>query len=217
MNWLRRGEISGARANIASNKKVKFVLKPSAQVTPHDAAVLKILLNADPLEIDAGYAPKKGTPAIHAALGDLYMPLEGLIDVTAEKARLNKELEKISAEILKVEQKLGNPAFTEKVPVSVLQEHEKRLIDWQAKKEARASRRWRGAGKLMKLPDHARAMACAVKAARAVGKLMRQNLAASKRINLSSPHDIKLELDVRSQKLIRTDFANRISGHRGVG
>lgn len=54
----------------------------------------------------------------------------------------------------------------------------------------------------MKLSEQKSALGCAVKAARAVGKLMRQNLAASKRINISSPHDIKLELDVRSQKLI---------------
>jgi|ERR1043166_2202513 myo-inositol-1(or 4)-monophosphatase len=40
-------------------------------------------------------------------------------------------------------------------------------------------------------------------AARAVGRLMRQNLAVvSKKVNSASQHDIKLDLDVRSQKLI---------------
>jgi valyl-tRNA synthetase len=34
-----------------------------------------------------------------------------------------------------VEQKLANPAFTQKVPAEVLREHEKRLTDWQSKKE----------------------------------------------------------------------------------
>ena len=122
-------------ANIPSNKKVKFILKPTNQISPHDAAVLKILLNADPLEIDANYSPKKGTPAVHSELGNLFLPLEGLIDVAAEKTRLNKELEKYDAEIVKVEQKLANPAFTQKVPPEVLQEHQKRLADWQAKKQ----------------------------------------------------------------------------------
>ena len=42
----------------------------------------------------------------------------------------------------------------------------------------------------------------AVQAARAVGELMRQNLRATKRINSATQHDIKLELDVRCQKLI---------------
>src|SRR5947209_20602433 len=54
----------------------------------------------------------------------------------------------------------------------------------------------------MKLSEQKKALACAVQAARAAGKLMRQNLSAVKKINSSSAHDIKLELDVRCQKLI---------------
>jgi valyl-tRNA synthetase len=132
---VRQGRNLRREGNVPSNKKAKFVLKPANPVSDHDAAVIKILLNADPLEIDSNYAPKKGTPAVHAELGDLYLPLEGVIDVAAEKARLTKELEKINAEILKVEQKLNNPAFAQKVPVDVLREHQKRLADWQAKKQ----------------------------------------------------------------------------------
>ena len=47
-----------------------------------------------------------------------------------------------------------------------------------------------------------KAQAAAVKAARAVGALMRRELHASKRANAVTQHDIKLELDVRSQALI---------------
>jgi len=54
----------------------------------------------------------------------------------------------------------------------------------------------------MKLSEQKRALASAVKAARAAGKVMRQNLWSSKKINSSTQHDIKLELDVRCQKLI---------------
>ena len=46
------------------------------------------------------------------------------------------------------------------------------------------------------------AQTAAMQAARAVGALMRRHLHASKRANLVTQHDIKLELDVRSQKLI---------------
>ena len=63
------------------------------------------------------------------------MPLAGLIDTAAEKARLKKELEKAEAEMLKVEQKLANPNFTEKVPAKVLEEHRQRLADWRAKRD----------------------------------------------------------------------------------
>ena len=46
------------------------------------------------------------------------------------------------------------------------------------------------------------AQAAAVRAARTVGALLRRNLHAAKRAELVTQHDIKLELDVRSQKLI---------------
>jgi myo-inositol-1(or 4)-monophosphatase len=47
-----------------------------------------------------------------------------------------------------------------------------------------------------------RALDCATAAARAAGRLMRREQAAPKKINSQSQHDIKLELDVRCQKLI---------------
>ena len=120
--------------NIQSGKKVKFVLKPVNYTPPHDIAVLKILLNAEALDVDENYVAPKGTLSARSELGDLFLPMEGLVDVAAEKARLQKELEKCDAEIVKVEQKLANPAFTTKVPVAVLREHEQRLADWLARK-----------------------------------------------------------------------------------
>jgi myo-inositol-1(or 4)-monophosphatase len=54
----------------------------------------------------------------------------------------------------------------------------------------------------MKLSEQKRALAAAANASKAAGKLMRQNLRETKTINESTQHDIKLELDVRCQKLI---------------
>src|SRR5437870_5664484 len=50
--------------------------------------------------------------------------------------------------------------------------------------------------------DLKRAERAAMEAARAVGVLMRRHLAGQKRANEVTQHDIKLELDVRCQKLI---------------
>jgi len=121
--------------NIQAGKKVKFILKPSREILPHDAEVIKILLNAEAFEINESYAGAKGTPTAHTPMGELFLPLEGLIDVEAEKSRLTKDKEKIEGEIVKVQQKLANPAFTSKVPPGVLQEHQQRLADWQVKLE----------------------------------------------------------------------------------
>jgi valyl-tRNA synthetase len=122
-------------ANIAANKKVTFILKPVRDLAPHDLEVLRLLLNAEAVEVNASYQPAKNTMTVRTELGDLFLPTEGLIDVEAEKVRLTKELQKIEAEISKVEQKLGNPNFTQKVPANVLEEHKQRLIEWQGKRE----------------------------------------------------------------------------------
>jgi valyl-tRNA synthetase len=126
--------------NVPASKRVKFVFKPNGSLEAHEAEVLRLLLNAEALEITADYQPKEGTPAVHSELGDLYLPLEGLVDREAEIVRQTKELEKIQTEIAKVEQKLNNANFTAKAPAQVLQEHQQRLAEWQAKRDrARAA------------------------------------------------------------------------------
>ncbi len=121
--------------NIQAGKKVKFIFKPAVDVPALDLAAIKLLLNAESLEVNSAYEPRKGTPNACSPLGELFLPLEGLIDVEAEKARLTKEIAKTDAEIEKVFQKLNNPAFVQKVSSSVLEEHQKRLADWQSKRE----------------------------------------------------------------------------------
>jgi len=121
--------------NIPAGKKVRFVFKAANELPPHDVDVLKLLLNAESLEISPDFQPKKGTPTVHSEMGDLYLPLEGLVDVDAEKARLKRELEKAEVEIAKVQERLNDPAFIQKAPPDRLAEHQKRLAEWQAKRE----------------------------------------------------------------------------------
>ncbi len=125
-------------ANISAAKKIRYVLKPVNYLPPHDIEVIRLLLNAESVEVNENYQPPKGTLTAITELGELFLPLEGLRspeELAAEKARVTKELEKIEAEISKVEQKLANPSFTEKVPPQVLLEHQQRLAEWQAKRE----------------------------------------------------------------------------------
>jgi len=120
-------------ANIPANKKVKFIYKPVNFTPPHDIEVLRLLLNAEAVEVKPDQQSGKGVLAVQTSLGELFLPTEGLIDIEAEKSRLKKEIEKIQPEIVKVEQKLSNPNFAQKVPPQVLEEHKQRLADWQGK------------------------------------------------------------------------------------
>jgi valyl-tRNA synthetase len=130
---VRQGRNLRSEARIAANKKVRFVLKPVNGLPPHDLEVLRILLNAEQFEVNDSFDPGKGTARALTPLGELFLPLEGLIDLDAQRAQLQKELEKIRVEIEKVSQKLSNPSFSQKVPPQVLAEHQKRCADWNAK------------------------------------------------------------------------------------
>ena len=117
--------------NIPFNKKVIYYLNPSGQLDELEVAVIKVLLNAE--SISNGNDLPKGTPRISSVLGDLYLPLEGLIDFEAEKSRLTKEVNKIEKEIEKVQVKLENTNFTERAPIEVLDEQRARLEEWKTK------------------------------------------------------------------------------------
>jgi valyl-tRNA synthetase len=119
--------------NIQSGKKVKFVLTQRSPLAAHDLAAIKILLQAESLDLEPNYQPAKGTPAARCDAGDLYLPLEAPADAEAEKIRLKKEIARIQTEIEKVRQKLANPKFTEKAPAAVLDEHRQRQADWESK------------------------------------------------------------------------------------
>jgi valyl-tRNA synthetase len=123
----------GLKSTFNINKRVRFVLKPSQELPDHEIEVLRILLNAEPLDVDAAFVPTKGTPSALTPLGTIFLPLDGLIDVEAERARVSKEIAKVESELEKVTAKLADENFTSKVPQKVLDEHQQRKADWQEK------------------------------------------------------------------------------------
>ncbi len=58
----------------------------------------------------------------------------------------------------------------------------------------------------MTITEQKKALATAVTAARAAGKMMSDNLRRTKKINEATQHDIKLELDVRCQKRVEREL-----------
>ncbi|HPA16575.1 MAG TPA: valine--tRNA ligase [Verrucomicrobiae bacterium] len=122
-----------AEFNIPSPKKLRWLFRPGADWVSGEVNVLRALLNASSIEIIGPRArAPKGTPACLTDIGEFLLPLEGVIDIPVEKARLTKELSKAKADLDKIRAKLSNPAFVEKVPPEVLEEHrarERRAIE----------------------------------------------------------------------------------------
>ena len=62
------------------------------------------------------------------------LPLEGVIDFAAERARLAKELEKIAKDTAAIDGRLNNPGFVAKAPPEVLEESRDRKAELEARK-----------------------------------------------------------------------------------
>jgi valyl-tRNA synthetase len=75
------------------------------------------------------------------------LPLAGVIDLAAERARLAKEMQKADADIARVDAKLGNPNFVARAPEEVVEEEKEKREEAQARKAkiAEALERLKGA------------------------------------------------------------------------
>ena len=122
-----------AEYNVANRRDVRLVVKGAQSWLSEESDVLARLSGAAEIEIDPGYEAPKGTPAALTDLGEFYLPLEGLIDVEAEKERLNKEIQKIRSEVARSEGKLGNASFVERAPEEVVAQEKERLEEWKTK------------------------------------------------------------------------------------
>jgi valyl-tRNA synthetase len=119
--------------NVATRRDVRFVVKGAPDWLAAETKVLALLCGAGEISLDPSYEAPKGTPVALTPVGEIYLPLEGLVDVEAERSRLSKEIEKIQVEVKKCEAKLANPSFVDRAPPAVVEQEKARLAEWQAK------------------------------------------------------------------------------------
>ena len=122
-----------AEYNVGSRKDVKFVVKGAIDWLSQETKVLALLAGAGEIVLDSAYEAPNGTPAALTPVGEIYLPMEGLIDVDAERLRISKEIERIKIEVKKCEGKLGNASFVDRAPPEVVVQEKARLEDWKAK------------------------------------------------------------------------------------
>jgi len=122
-----------AEYRLAARKDVRFVAKSGPVWLEDEADILALLVGAEGITRDENYSPEQGTPGAVTEVGELFMPLDGLIDVGAEKARLDKEIEKIDREVGKCRGKLGNEKFVANAKPEVVALERERLAEWEGK------------------------------------------------------------------------------------
>src|SRR5262249_26148406 len=62
------------------------------------------------------------------------LPLKGVVDIAAERARLTKEMQKADADIARVDAKLNNPNFMARAPEEVVEEEKEKREEALARK-----------------------------------------------------------------------------------
>ena len=133
-------EIRNIRAtkNIHPSKKSEIILVPTKNVKE----LTKKLKELAPILLKLGFGSKitikennegfgKNTINIITEGLEVYVSLEGLIDVKEEIERLSQEKAKMESEIARCEKMLSNPGFVNKAPKAKVEEEQKKLANYK--------------------------------------------------------------------------------------
>ncbi len=121
--------------NLATRKDVRLVVKSDQAWVAREAATLALLCGAAEVTCDPTFEAPNGTPSLLCEIGEVVMPLGGLIDIAAERERLTKELQKVSQELAKTHGKLTNDNFISRAKPEVVDQERARKLDWEQKRD----------------------------------------------------------------------------------
>ena len=128
-----------AEVQTPMSKKVPLILSAkddkSLATLQNNAAYIEKFCNPETLEIGLRIdAPEKAMSAVVTG-AELFLPLQGLIDIDAELSRLEKELAKWEKEVKLVQGKLSNERFVSKAPEAVVAEERAKEADYLEKRD----------------------------------------------------------------------------------
>ncbi len=125
-----RGEM-----DISPGKKLPVLLQGASELDRRRAAshakLIQVVGRVETVTVleDAEQAPVAAT----ALLGDmrLLVPMRGLIDVGAERARLDKRMDKVRSDLARTNGKLGNEKFVNNAPAEVVIQERERAREFE--------------------------------------------------------------------------------------
>ena len=137
MDVIRSVRTIRAEVQTPMSKKVPMTISAKDETTlsvlEENAAYVERFCNPETLTIGLHIeAPEKSMSAVVSG-AELFMPLEGLIDIEEELKRLQKELDKWAKEVKLVQGKLSNERFVSKAPEAVVAEERKKEADYLEK------------------------------------------------------------------------------------
>jgi valyl-tRNA synthetase len=140
MNWVIRlvSEIRSVRSemNVNAGAKIPCVIVGAGQEArmragTWEAEIMRLARLSSMVFEDVVPASSAQIALDEATIA---LPLEGMIDFAAERARLGKELEKIAKDMAGIDGRLNNPGFVAKAPEEVLVESRERKAELEVMK-----------------------------------------------------------------------------------
>ncbi len=126
---LMKGIVVGIRnlravLGLHPSEKVSVVLLPEnekirKQIENNKGFVMS-LATLTGMEITEGDKPAKAVAQVIPGV-EIFLPVEGLIDVSKETERIKKEIGKISKDLERTQKKLSNPDFLSRAPEEIIQ------------------------------------------------------------------------------------------------
>ena len=120
-----RGEM-----NIAPSKFITVYLK-SQNVTLYQIEYIKKLSRVSEVIVDANLSKPKASASAVINNCEIYIPLEGLIDLEVEKSRLQKEISRLENSLIGIEKKLSNEKFILNAAKDVIEREQAKQLDWK--------------------------------------------------------------------------------------
>ncbi|MFP5114426.1 valine--tRNA ligase [Bacillaceae bacterium C204] len=127
-----------AEVNTPMSKKIKMLVKAKDETVLKSIETNRSYIErfCNPEELQMGVeleTPEKAMTAVITGL-EIILPLEGLINIDEEIARLEKEFDRLNKEVERVQKKLSNEGFMKKAPESVVAEERAKENDYREKR-----------------------------------------------------------------------------------
>ncbi|HHX87924.1 MAG TPA: class I tRNA ligase family protein, partial [Firmicutes bacterium] len=128
-----------SQVQLPPTKRAPVVLRTSEKiktVLEQESHQLFRLALADPLTIDSQVSkPRRALTAVVSREVDVYLPLSGVIDLEAEIARLQKELQQVEKDLKRTRGKLANRGFLQQAPAEIVDKEQARSRELTSRQE----------------------------------------------------------------------------------
>jgi valyl-tRNA synthetase len=126
-----------AEMGVPHSRRIDIVVVPQAAASElyrECAQYIAVLAQGKSVELRSENPFARGDAvSVVALMAEVFLPLSELVDIEAERARLEKEKDTLSAEVARARGKLNNESFTAKAPAVVIEAERSKLREYEAK------------------------------------------------------------------------------------